>query len=38
MTQEAMYQLAAAFPEEYAHLRGVYSDVTRATTKYLEFV
>jgi 1-acyl-sn-glycerol-3-phosphate acyltransferase len=38
MTQEAMYQLAAAIPDEYASLRGVYSDLSQVTTKYLEFV
>ncbi|MDQ7027726.1 MAG: lysophospholipid acyltransferase family protein [Anaerolineae bacterium] len=38
MTQEAMYQLATAFPDEYATLRGVYSDLSQATTDYLEFV
>lgn len=38
MTQEAMYQLAAAMPDEYAYQRGVYSDLSRATTDYLEFV
>lgn len=38
MTQEAMYQLSAAFPDEYANLRGVYSDLSQATTDYLEFI
>jgi 1-acyl-sn-glycerol-3-phosphate acyltransferase len=35
MTQEAMYQLAKLVPE---HLRGVYSDPSKATTDTLEFV
>ncbi|MFO7323846.1 MAG: lysophospholipid acyltransferase family protein [Chloroflexota bacterium] len=36
MTDEAMYQLALALRDP--GLRGVYSDVSRATTEYLEFV
>lgn len=36
MTHEAMYQLAAALPDE--HMRGVYSDLSKATTQYIEFV
>jgi 1-acyl-sn-glycerol-3-phosphate acyltransferase len=36
MTQEAMYQLSLAQPDEA--LRGVYSDVSQATTETLEFV
>jgi 1-acyl-sn-glycerol-3-phosphate acyltransferase len=36
MTDEAMYQLAAALPDE--SLRGVYSDLSAATTEILEFV
>jgi 1-acyl-sn-glycerol-3-phosphate acyltransferase len=38
ITQEAMYQLAAAMPDEYAYQRGVYSDLSQATTEYLEFI
>lgn len=38
MMQEAMYQLALTIPETYAQLRGVYKDIDRATTNYLEFV
>jgi 1-acyl-sn-glycerol-3-phosphate acyltransferase len=36
MTEEAMYQLAISQPD--ASLRGVYRDIERATTDYLEFV
>ena len=36
MSHEAMYQLALAVPDE--SLRGFYSDVSKATTSYLEFV
>lgn len=36
MTDEAMYQLALALPDPT--LRGVYSDVSQATTEYLEFI
>lgn len=36
MSQEAMYQLALAVPDE--SLRGVYHDVAQATTETLEFV
>jgi 1-acyl-sn-glycerol-3-phosphate acyltransferase len=36
MTDEAMYQLALAQPDPAQ--RGVYSDLTQATTDYLEFV
>jgi 1-acyl-sn-glycerol-3-phosphate acyltransferase len=36
MTHEAMYQLALALPN--SPLRGVYADVSRATTTYLDFV
>lgn len=38
MIQEAMYQLALAFPDEYAEFRGVYSDIENATTDHIEFV
>lgn len=36
MTEEAMYQLALALPDE--SLRGIYRDVSQATTEHLEFV
>ncbi|PJF21110.1 MAG: hypothetical protein CUN56_12750 [Phototrophicales bacterium] len=36
MTQEAMYQLALTQPDE--SLRGIYSDLSQATTDYLEFI
>ena len=36
MTQEAMYQLALAQPDPT--LRGYYSDLSKATTKHIEFV
>ena len=36
MTDEAMYQLALALKDE--SMRGVYSDVSKATTDFLEFV
>jgi 1-acyl-sn-glycerol-3-phosphate acyltransferase len=36
MTDEAMYQLALAMPDP--SLRGLYSDVSKATTEHLEFV
>jgi 1-acyl-sn-glycerol-3-phosphate acyltransferase len=36
MTSEAMYQLALALPNP--ELRGVYSDMSKATTQYIEFV
>ena len=38
MINEAMYQLAITIPDEYAHLRGHYSDVENATTDLLDFV
>jgi hypothetical protein len=38
MIREAMYQLALAIPEEYAALRGAYSDIENATTEYIEFL
>jgi hypothetical protein len=34
MADEIMYQIAALMPEPY---RGEYSDMSRATTKYLKF-
>ena len=34
MTDEAMYRIAALLPES---LRGIYSDLSRATTDYLDF-
>lgn len=37
MIQEAMYQVALLIPEEFAFQRGFYSDVEKATTKYLQF-
>ncbi len=36
MTEEAMYQLALALPNP--ELRGIYSDMSKATTQYIEFV
>jgi 1-acyl-sn-glycerol-3-phosphate acyltransferase len=36
MTEEAMYQLALTLPDAY--LRGLYRDVSQATTRYLEFI
>lgn len=36
MTEEAMYQLALAVTDE--HMRGVYSDISKATTEFIEFV
>lgn len=36
MTDEAMYQLAAAVKDE--SMRGLYSDLNKATTEYLQFV
>ncbi|MCY4062284.1 MAG: lysophospholipid acyltransferase family protein [Chloroflexi bacterium] len=38
MTAQAMHQLALTIPEEYAHLRGFYSDVEDARTDCLEFL
>jgi 1-acyl-sn-glycerol-3-phosphate acyltransferase len=38
MMDEAMYQLAITIPDAYAHLRGHYSDIDKATTDLLEFV
>ena len=36
MTDEAMYQLAMAVPDE--ELRGAYSDLSKATARYLKFI
>jgi 1-acyl-sn-glycerol-3-phosphate acyltransferase len=36
MSEEAMYQLASTLPDPA--LRGVYSDLTKATTNHLEFI
>jgi 1-acyl-sn-glycerol-3-phosphate acyltransferase len=38
MMQEAMYQLALAIPDEYAHYRGDYQTIANATTETIEFV
>lgn len=38
MITEAMYQLALNIPEDYAFQRGIYSDLSKASTKYLAFV
>lgn len=38
MTTQAMVQLARTIPDEYAHLRGYYSDIETAQTDRLEFV
>ncbi len=38
MTREAMYQLALAMPEEYAHLRGAYADIENASSDTLDFL
>lgn len=38
MIREAMYQLAATIPDEYAHLRGHYAETEKATTDYLDFL
>ncbi|MGB7338235.1 MAG: lysophospholipid acyltransferase family protein [Phototrophicaceae bacterium] len=38
MITEAMYQLALTMPDEFAYQRGVYSDIDKATTKYLKFI
>lgn len=38
MTQEAMYQLAMAIPDEHKQLRGEYSDLSKATTDHLIFI
>lgn len=36
MTDEAMYQLALTIPDQ--ELRGVYSDTSKATARYIEFI
>ncbi len=38
MSAEAMYQLAQTIPDNYARLRGFYSDIENAKTDYIEFV
>lgn len=38
MISEAMYQLALSIPDEYATLRGYYSDIEKASASHLEFV
>lgn len=38
MTTQSMRQLALTIPDEYAHLRGFYSDVENARTDCLEFL
>ena len=38
MTAQSMHQLALTIPDEYAHLRGFYSDIEKARTDRLEFV
>ena len=38
MSSEAMYQLAKTIPDEYARLRGFYSDLEKATTQHIEWV
>jgi len=38
MIHEAMYQLAATIPDEYAQLRGVYADIENATADTIEFL
>ena len=38
MSSEAMYQLAKTIPDQYAHLRGHYSELRDATTELIEFV
>lgn len=38
MIREAMFQLAATIPDEYAHLRGHYAEIEKATTDTIEFV
>ena len=38
MITQAMHQLALTIPDEYAHLRGYYSDIENAATDSLEFV
>ena len=38
MIREAMYQLAATIPDEYAHLRGHYAELENATTDTIDFI
>ena len=38
MITQAMHQLAKTIPDEYAHLRGYYSDIEQAGTDRIEFV
>ncbi len=38
MIHEAMYQLALSIPDDYAHLRGAYSDIENATADHIEFL
>jgi len=38
MITQSMHQLALTIPDEYAHLRGFYSDIQNARTDCLEFV
>jgi len=38
MMREAMYQLAHNIPDEFADVRGIYSDLSQATTQYIEFL
>ena len=38
MITEAMYQLALTIPDEYAYLRGYYSDTEKSSTDHLDFV
>ena len=38
MITEAMHQLALTIPDDYAYLRGYYSDIENASCDHLEFV
>ena len=38
MSTEAMYQLAQTIPDDYARLRGFYSDIENASMNHIEFV
>lgn len=38
MMQEAMYQIAQLMPEQYASQRGLFSDLSQATTRYLDLL
>ncbi|MCY4537209.1 MAG: lysophospholipid acyltransferase family protein [Chloroflexi bacterium] len=38
MIREAMYQLAATIPDEYAHLRGHYAELEKSTTDTIDFI